>query len=109
MAMAAALLALIAVALAFRPQSAAPPPFVTWTVAALALGNLLAGVTVAVTADPRSAGYRARWVVSMALRETCGVLGAVLTLLGGDPSWALGLGGAAIVALLALRPRNLGA
>jgi len=107
-AMAAALVALVAVALAFRPANVAPPPVVAWTLGALALGNLLAGVVVAVTADPGSRGYRARWVVSLALRETCGLLGAVLTLLGGDPAWALGLGGAAVVALLALRPSAAG-
>lgn len=106
MAMAAALFALIAVALALRPAGAVPPPpFVTWTVAALAFGNLVVGVVLAVTSDPRAAGYRGRLVVSLALRETCGMLGAILTLLGGDPAWALGLGGAAVVALLALRPR----
>jgi hypothetical protein len=106
LAMAAALFALVAVALAVRPAGAAPlPPTVTWTIAALALGNLVVGVLLAVTSDPRAASYRARIVVSMALRETCGLLGAVLTLLGGDPGWALGLGGVAVVALLALRPR----
>lgn len=106
LAMAAALFALVAVALAVRPVGAVPPPpMVTWTIAALALGNLVVGVVLAVTSDPRAASYRRRLVVSMALRETCGLLGAVLTLLGGDPAWALGLGGAAVVALLALRPR----
>lgn len=105
LAMAAALFALVAIALVVRPvATGALPPFVAWTIGGLAAGSLLVGILLAVTADAASSGYRVRLLVSLALRETGGLLGAIATLLGGEPAWALGLGGAAIVALLALLP-----
>jgi len=107
--MAAALVGLVAVAMAVRPAAgSALPPLAAWIVGGLAIGNLLVGILLGVTADPASAGYRTRIVASLALREACGLLGAILTLLGGDVAWALGLGGAAVVALLVLRPGAAG-
>lgn len=107
LAMAAGLVALIVLVVLLRPASGdGLPSSVVWTLAALAAASLGVGVVLAVTADARSAGYAARAVVSLALREAAGLLGALLTLLGGEPAWALGLGGAAVVALLVLMPRD---
>lgn len=107
LAMATGLVALIVLVVFLRPASGdGLPPSVVWTIGALAAANLVVGVVLAVTADARAAGYRVRAVVSLALREVAGLLGAILTLLGGEPAWALGLGGAAVVALFVLMPRN---
>jgi len=80
------------------------PDFVRLTLAGLAVASLVVGVLLAVTADRTSRGSAARIVVSLALREAAGLLGAVLTFLGGGPGWALGLGAVAILAILALLP-----
>jgi len=80
------------------------PSFVAATLACLATASLLVGIVLAVTADRTAPGFAPRIVVSLALREAAGLLGAVLTLLGGGAVWALGFGGAAATAILALLP-----
>jgi hypothetical protein len=106
LAMAAALAVLVVLAVVLQPAGRYPlPATAVWILGALGAGNLVVGTLLGATADPAAAGYPARILISLALREAAGLLGAVTTLLGADVGWAIGLGGAAVVALVALLPR----
>ena len=58
--------------------------------------------------DPvqRMNAYMTGMILSFAMRETAGLIGFVLALLGGNPWWSWGLGGAALLAMYVDRPRR---
>ncbi len=45
-------------------------------------------------------------VIGMAIRESPGIIGLVLTFLTGDPRWVIGLAGISILAMVAAFPRR---
>ena len=45
-------------------------------------------------------------VIGMAIRESPGIIGLVLTFLTGDPRWVVGLSGLSILAMIAAFPRR---
>lgn len=81
----------IAVAPGLRPTP--PSPAVVWGLAASGLLLLVAGFGL-------GGGDERKRILSLALRESCGLIGGVLTLLTGSPAWAAALGGLAIAALI---------
>jgi len=93
--MIAAVAAFAAVSIALAPglRPTPPPPAAVWGLAAAGLLLLVAGFAL-------GAGDDRRRILSLALRESCGLIGGVLTLLTGSPAWAAALGGLAIAALI---------
>lgn len=83
---------------AARGRESGIPATVAWLIAAAALPPLAFSFLL----DGSSARKR---ILALALREASGLFGAVVTLLTGDPAWAVGLGAAAVVALVAGLPR----
>ena len=104
--MAAGVVLLVTIASLVGPIGSYPlPDTVTWILAGLAVAAITVGTMLAVTTGASAPAFRTRVVVSLALREMGGFLGAVLTLLGADLAWALGLGGLALVSIVTLIPK----
>jgi len=92
------------------------PGILFWVLAVVAVAQLLIaqvvwGVMVRSAsrkpaAVERLAAYRTATVVAFALRESTALIGLVLTLLGGDQRWCLGLSALAVVAMLLSWPRR---
>lgn len=97
-------------------SGSALPPVLTWALAAVgaALLSVAQAVWAAMTrgaaARPtpaeRLAAYRTAAIVSFAMRESAAIVGLAITLLTGDLRWCLGLGAAAVLAMLLGFPRR---
>lgn len=112
----------VAVAWLLAPTSAVmadEPQMITLmagVLAVLSVGNLVASAllvssrrrSLARLSDPRErlAGYRVAVIIAFALREAVAIFGLVLSLLSGDPGWAVGLGAVALLSMLAGWPRR---
>jgi hypothetical protein len=103
---------------ALEPLAAALPGVLSWVLAAVGLGMVMAAPALQsslLRQARESAGsveeylgrHRAAAVIGYALRESAGVIGLVVSLLGGDLRWVLGLGLLAAVTLLGAWPRTL--
>jgi F0F1-type ATP synthase membrane subunit c/vacuolar-type H+-ATPase subunit K len=75
-------------------------------IARVVWGAMVQSASRKATALERLAAYRTATVVAFALRESTALIGLVLTLLGGDLRWCLGLSTLAVVAMLAGWPRR---
>lgn len=85
----------VAIGLAYAARAPAQPPSpLAWALCGAALVALAAGWALpAATPSGR--------IVTLALREACGLLGAVITILTGSATWAAALGLLSLASILA--------
>jgi len=74
--------------------------------AQLLVSTRMRGLTKLDDAGQRLVGYRTTVIIAFALRESIAIFGLVLSLLGGDPRWALGFGAVALLSMLLGWPRR---
>lgn len=90
-----ALFSAVAIGLGFARESPPDPPgTLAWALCGIAIVTLAAGWTIPGDAAPRR-------MVSLALREAAGLLGAVITILTGSGTWAAALGLLSVASILA--------